>query len=249
MSDTPSPPSGPPDPAPRPVHRRRSGPVVPEKAGLAGRLAARAVYTAIRTIDASLRWQVEWHPQALEAARSGRAIFTIWHNRLALSLILYRRFIQPTDPARRLAAIVSASRDGGLLARILELFEVEPVRGSSSRRGAQAIRELTYWARQGLDLAITPDGPRGPCYRVQEGAIDVAALTGLPVIPATFRVTRRYELKSWDRFQIPLPLARCVAAFGEPVRAPREMDAALRERLRLQLQTRMLELGGDTPPG
>ena len=80
-----------------------------------------------------------------------------------------------------MAALVSASGDGGLLARVLELFRVQPVRGSSSRRGPQALRELTTWARRGFDLAITPDGPRGPCYVVDEGVIAAARELSLTV--------------------------------------------------------------------
>jgi len=73
--------------------------------------------------------------------------------------------------------MVSASRDGGLLAAVLERFKVQPVRGSSSRRGRQALLELTTWAERRYDLAITPDGPRGPRYVVQDGIISLARLT------------------------------------------------------------------------
>src|SRR4029077_6679252 len=87
-----------------------------------------------------------------------------------------------------LAAIVSASKDGGFLAAILENFNVQPVRGSSSRRGRQAVLELISWAERGYDLAITPDGPRGPRYIAQEGATALAQLTGHPIIPASMNV-------------------------------------------------------------
>ena len=112
-----------------------------------------------------------------------KIIFAIWHNRLALSLVLYRRYVARRDRSRRLVAMVSASRDGGMLAGILERFGVQPVRGSSSRRGPQALREMVSWGKRGHDLAITPDGPRGPCYIVQEGVISIAQLTGLPIVP------------------------------------------------------------------
>ena len=82
-----------------------------------------------------------------------------------------------------MAALVSASKDGGFLSGILELFGVQPVRGSSSRRGPQALLELTTWAERGHDLTITPDGPRGPCYQVQDGVMSLAQLTGLPIVP------------------------------------------------------------------
>jgi lysophospholipid acyltransferase (LPLAT)-like uncharacterized protein len=223
--------------------------VVPEQATVTGRLTARLIWTFVRGVDATLRYQVEYQGEARETLTAGPAIFAIWHNRLSLSLRIYRRFIWAARPGSRLAAIVSASRDGGMLARTLELFGVQPVRGSSSRRGAQALRELTAWARKGFDLAITPDGPRGPRYVVQDGVVDAAALTRLPVIPTSFDLSRRGELKTWDRFQIPVPFARCHTVFGEPVHVPRELDGARREQYRLLVQTRLLALSRETAGG
>ncbi len=83
---------------------------------------------------------------------------------------------------RKLAALVSASKDSALLAAVLAKFGVEQVRGSSSRRGPQALLELTTLAQMGYDLAVTPDGPKGPRYSVQEGIVALAQLTGLPII-------------------------------------------------------------------
>ena len=172
-------------------------------------------------------------------------IFCIWHNRLALAVLMYERRVASRYPDRHLAALVSASKDGGLLARGLELFHVVPIRGSSSRRGAQAIRELVTAAEEGCDLAITPDGPRGPCYSIQPGTIAVAQFTGLPIVPVSYRLNWKYRLNSWDRFHIPLPLARVVATLGDPLRVPRDADAETRERFREELHRRMMAITSD----
>jgi lysophospholipid acyltransferase (LPLAT)-like uncharacterized protein len=164
---------------------RRSGVVTPHRAAWHQRLMARLIYVVVQTLDASLRFRVLDPAGVFNQTGGERMIFAIWHNRLALSLSTYNRYVRRRDPSRRMAAMVSASRDGGMLARVLELFEVQPVRGSTSRRGPQALRELTGWAERGYDLAITPDGPRGPCYQVQEGVISLAQLTGLPIVPAS----------------------------------------------------------------
>ncbi len=169
-------------------------------------------------------------------------IYCLWHNRLAFSMAIWRKYLLKRQPTRRLAALVSASRDGALLARILETFGVQPVRGSTSRRGPQALLELTTLAEGGWDLAITPDGPRGPRYVVQEGVIALAQLTGMPIVAVTCHVTRKICMKSWDRFQIPLPFARCQVSFYPPVLVPREADDAEREALRAALE-RQLRLG------
>ena len=144
-----------------------------------------------------------------------------------------------------MAALVSASRDGGMLARVLELFDVEPVRGSSSRRGPQAFRELVSAGERGRDLAITPDGPRGPCYVVQEGIISLAQLTGMAIVPASFHLSCKWRLKTWDRFQVPLPFARCEVQLGPPVRIPRDASDAERKQLRAELEARMQAITRD----
>jgi lysophospholipid acyltransferase (LPLAT)-like uncharacterized protein len=224
---------------------RSSARVIPHQATWHGRLAAAAVFGLIRTVDATLRYTVSDPGDAIGRSGSGPVIFATWHNRLALSLRIYQRCFVPARPRRRMAAMVSASRDGGLLARILELFEVQPVRGSSSRRGHQALLEMVTWAEQGYDLAITPDGPRGPRHVVQDGVIAVAQLTGLPIVPVSSHVAWKWQARSWDRFQVPLPFARVRLGIGDLVTVPREAPPEERERLRQQLQTRLLELGGD----
>jgi lysophospholipid acyltransferase (LPLAT)-like uncharacterized protein len=138
---------------------------------------------------------------------------------------------------RKLAALVSASKDGALLAAVLGRFGVEQIRGSSSRRGPQALLELTSHAQMGYDLAVTPDGPKGPRYVVQEGVIALAQLTGLPIIPVTCNTRLKLCLKSWDRFQIPLPFSKCEVILNEPILVPREADSAEREERRMKLET------------
>jgi lysophospholipid acyltransferase (LPLAT)-like uncharacterized protein len=221
---------------------RRSGVVTPHRAAWHQRLMARLIYVVVQTLDASLRFRVLDPAGVFNQTGGERMIFAIWHNRLALSLSTYNRYVRRRDPSRRMAAMVSASRDGGMLARVLELFEVQPVRGSTSRRGPQALRELTGWAERGYDLAITPDGPRGPCYQVQEGVISLAQLTGFPIVPASLRLGWKYRLPSWDRFQLPLPFARCEVRLGEPLRVSRDITEAGRETLRKQLEQALRDL-------
>jgi lysophospholipid acyltransferase (LPLAT)-like uncharacterized protein len=122
----------------------------------------------------------------------------------------------------------------------LENFRVQPVRGSSSRRGAQALVELISWAERGYDLAVTPDGPRGPCYAVQDGVLALAQLTGRPIIPFGYRLSWRIRLKSWDRFQIPLPFSRCDIVHGEPIVVPRDLTDEQRDQIRQQLRDALL---------
>jgi lysophospholipid acyltransferase (LPLAT)-like uncharacterized protein len=225
------------NPEPQPAApKRRSGVVIPHPPRWHQRLLAGLIYALAQGVTATLRFKVEDLSGFFSDLPQEKIIFAVWHNRLALSLILYRRYVARRDRQRRLVALVSASKDGGLLTGILELFKVQPVRGSSSRRGAQALREMVVWGRRGHDLALTPDGPRGPCYVVQEGVISTAQMTGLPIVPVTYHLNWKIRVKSWDRFQIPLPFAVCTVTMGTALRVPRETDEAGREKLRQQLE-------------
>ena len=177
----------------------------------------------------------------MEAGRDRPLIFCAWHNRLAYVMIAIREDIQPKT-GRRLAAMVSASRDGAFLVEILRAFDVEPVRGSTSRRGRQALLELSRQVKAGRHLGITPDGPRGPCYEIQDGILSLAQLTGLPIVPLGCQARRKVRFKSWDRFQLPWPLTRCDVAFGEPLEVPRKATDEERNALKDDLKRRMMEI-------
>ncbi len=141
--------------------------------------------------------------------------------------------------------MISASRDGGLLANIVERFDVQPIRGSTSRRGPQALLEATTWIERGYNIAITPDGPRGPVYQIQDGIIHLAQITGRPIVPTSNHTYWKICLRSWDRFQIPLPFARADCFCGQPVWVPREASESEREEIRAKLQASMLALTKD----
>ncbi len=136
--------------------------------------------------------------------------------------------------------MVSASNDGAFLVEILRAFDIEPVRGSTSRRGRQALLELSRKVKEGLHLGITPDGPRGPCYEIQDGILSLAQLTGLPIVPLGCRAKLKLHFKSWDRFQLPWPLTRCDMVFGEPLEVPRKANGEQRSMLRKELKRRMM---------
>ena len=236
----------PPNTSARRARRQRSsGVVVPHAPRWYQRFVAWCIFAAIRLVSCTLRYRLTDHSRFLTQPSPGPAICCIWHNRLVLSLVVYWRHVQPRTAAPGIAAMVSASKDGGFLAAILEYFGVEPVRGSSSRRGPQALLELTTWAERGYDLAITPDGPRGPRYEVQEGTMSLAQVTGLPIIPFSFNLGWKIKANSWDKFQIPLPFGPCEIIAGEALRVPREASDAEREALRKELERRLREMTVD----
>ncbi len=224
---------------------RSSAVVVPRPLKWYDRLAASTAYSLIELVAFTLRmrWDTETPRDRVMSSQQG--IFCVWHNRLAVCLIVYRDFICRGQRTPKLAAIVSASKDGGIVARVLEHFKAQPVRGSSSRRGPQALLELTGWAERGYDLAITPDGPRGPRYIVQPGVISLAQLTGLPIFPISWQFAWKISARSWDRFQIPIPFSRGIIKMGTPIEVPRDATEEQRESLRQQLESRLREISVD----
>jgi len=230
----------------RPLRKqRRSGIVVPHAPRWYQWVGAWLVFALVRAVSATLRYR--WNDESGHFGDQppGPAIYVAWHNRLVLSMIAYYGYAKRRNPTCGMAALVSASKDGGFLAGILECFRVQPVRGSTSRRGPQALLELTTWAERGYDLAITPDGPRGPCYVVQDGVMSLAQVTGLPIIPFSYYVSWKIRAKSWDRFQIPLPFARCEMNIEKPIRVPREVTEAEREALRQELERVLRRISRD----
>lgn len=224
---------------------RKSGVITPHPIHWHGRLAAAVTFATVRVLGFTWRMHIEDQSHLFGGSHPQPVIFNIWHNRLALSMPLNRAYFLKRQPQRRLAALVSASRDGSLLARALEHFGVQPVRGSSSRRGTQAILELATWAECGYDLAITPDGPRGPRYRVQEGSIMLAQITGHPMVPVSANIRWKKCFKSWDMFQLPMPFTRCDVRIGEPLTVPNDAGSEEREAARCILEQRMHDLTTD----
>lgn len=146
------------------------------------------------------------------------AIYAAWHEQLLPLAFLHAH--------QDMVALVSQHRDGEILTRFLATLGYETARGSSTRGGEGAVRELVAAGRSGKSLAFTPDGPRGPARHCKPGAVRVAAATGLAVVPTAAAARPCRRLSSWDRFVVPLPGARIWAAHGPPVRVPQEVADA-----------------------
>ena len=162
-----------------------------------------------------------------------RLIWVFWHNRLFIIPRLLNRYL----PQRPGSALTSASKDGEIVAAFLQQFHIHPIRGSSSRRGAAALLEMKRFIAQGYDVAITPDGPRGPRYRLNAGPIALAQKTGALVMPILVQYSRFWQLKSWDAFRIPKPFARVDITILPLHTVPPTPDDAAFEAERVKLET------------
>ncbi len=193
---------------------------------------------AVRALGATLRLTEEGveSMQALWTARRP-LIYAVWHGRLLMIPWLNQR-LGRTRGARAARVLTSRSRDGELVARWVRHFGLSVVRGSSSRGGAEALRALATAVRNGQDVAVVPDGPRGPRERLQAGLVVLAAVTGAPVVPLGFAARPARRLASWDRFLVPLPFARAAVVFGTVATVPRGAD---RETARADLERALRE--------
>ena len=177
----------------------------------------------VRLLVLTLRVRVE-DPAALAARREGPPfILAFWHNRLLLVPSAWNRFFA-RHRRRQGMALSSTSRDGELIAQYIGRFGIGPVRGSATRRGSVALREMATLLKRGHDVAITPDGSRGPLYEIKPGLVLLAQLTGAPVLPISFEYSRAWRLRTWDRFVIPRPFSRVTLRVGEPVHIARTQD-------------------------
>jgi lysophospholipid acyltransferase (LPLAT)-like uncharacterized protein len=166
------------------------------------------------------------------------SVVLLWHNRLFLVpwALKNLRYMRPV------CGLVSASRDGANLAALFKFIGIRTVRGSSSRLGREALQELIRQCREGNDVAVTPDGPRGPVYSMRPGAVLAARRVNAPMVLLGFHCTRAWRLGSWDRFLIPWPFSRVVlrSEVLRPLEIGRGNDAVAHVRRRL------LELSGET---
>ncbi len=136
----------------------------------------------------------------------------------------------------------SSSKDGRLIAAVLERLGLLSVAGSSSRGGAAGLRKLVKLARAGSDTSVTVDGPRGPRYRVKEGILQLAALSGAPIIPTAVSPSGVKYLGSWDRTMLPMPFARIRVRYGAALSIPRKAGREDLDRYRLELEQNMHDL-------
>ena len=186
----------------------------------------------------TLRYEFDDRGNFLTKSPNERVIGALWHNRLFAWPHLARRYV----PERPAVALISASRDGDLLAEFVRRYGFGVVRGSSSRRGASAMLQLADVLAAGRDLAITPDGPRGPAYRLGPGIVYLAQKTGVPILPTSFEYASCWRLKSWDRFMIPKPFSRVRVIFGELQHARATATDEEFEAERLRLESAMMQI-------
>lgn len=159
----------------------------------------------VRTLCATLRYTLIDEAGFLEETVPRPVIFLLWHNRMLAMPTLFRRYYAKR---KGLLVLTSASRDGAYLSEFVRCFGLGSVRGSSSRRGAAALLDLIRILADGYDLCVTPDGPRGPRYRLGPGVILLSERCGVPLMPLSIEYSAYWRFNSWDGFAVPKPFSK-----------------------------------------
>jgi lysophospholipid acyltransferase (LPLAT)-like uncharacterized protein len=185
----------------------------------------------IRMLAATWRWRVEGESLLTAVEASGRhAIHAFWHGRILPGTVHFRN--------RGIVVITSQNFDGEWIARIIARFGYGTARGSTSRGGAAALRQLIRDVRS-KGVAFPLDGPRGPARVAQPGAVWLSKTAGEPIVPFHLEARSFWSLRSWDRTQIPKPFTTVAVVFAEPIQVPREADDEALEAWRVRLEARL----------
>ena len=185
-------------------------------------ILARVARVSIALLRGSLRIE-RLHSERYEAlrARGVPILFALWHGRMFLPIQVHRN--------QGIVTMASQSTDGEIIARWLESNGYRVVRGSTTRGGGEALRQMVRQVRAGRHAALTVDGPKGPSRVVQPGVVQLARLTGAWILPITYASARPRFLRSWDRYLLPRLFSRNTVAYGEPFAIPDDLsdEAAL----------------------
>lgn len=191
-----------------------------------GAFGAYLIYYFICLIYKTVRVSVVGQDQYRELVNAEEGVIGVfWHGRMLLMAFLY--------PGSNISLLISAHRDGEIIANVMKLFGFGLVRGSSKKGGSAALREMLRVLKNGGDLGITPDGPKGPAESVKPGVAEIARMSGKYIIPTTFSAKPCIRATSWDRFLIPLPFSKVVLYAGTPLKYEEGEDM---ETFRLRIE-------------
>jgi lysophospholipid acyltransferase (LPLAT)-like uncharacterized protein len=185
----------------------------------------------IRALHATLRVR---HVNVENIEKTPQYIIAFWHSHLLP--MLHSRYRTP------ITVILSRSKDGEHMARVFDWYGATSARGSSTRGGSAALRQVIRDARAGNNIAVTPDGPKGPPRVLKDGVVYTAQMTGLPIVLSAFAAKKKWLLRSWDRMVVPRPFSRAIYLYGEPIVVPRDGDV---EEWRAEIERRMNALADE----
>lgn len=167
------------------------------------------LYYAADVLCKSLRVKVKNFENSKSLLTNKNAVIAFWHGTMLMPWYFFRNF--------RMSALVSSSNDGELLSRVLGKWDYEVERGSSNKGGKEALEKLVHLASEKYSVAITPDGPKGPPFKMKPGAVVAAKKSGIPLIMVGVSFNKKRNLNSWDKFEIPKLFSKVNFVFADPI--------------------------------
>ncbi len=205
------------------------------RSSLRHEVGGKVIAWLIYLIGSTLKLEIKGEVEVLDSSRRSPLIYALWHNRLFVLPYAWRK----CHPSRKLVALASASKDGAALEAAVREFGMDVVRGSSSRRAVAALVAMKKAVNSGNDGAITPDGPRGPKYKIQPGIVKLAQSSGCPIVMLHVDYHGTWKLKTWDGFLIPRPFSH-VEVILETFLVPKTLTAEEFESVRVKLEKAMM---------
>lgn len=185
-------------------------------------------YIGIRLIGPTLRWEASIEEGGPATTKPDPCVYVFWHRAVFMATYYYRH--------RRIAVMTSSSFDGEYIARIIEKFGYQAVRGSSSRNAVRALLGMHTEVEEGHSVAFTIDGPRGPVYVAKPGPVLLARNTQVPIFPFYIAAEKAWVMKSWDKFVIPKPFSRVHVRVGRFLHVPKETSSEPAQQLHAEMQ-------------
>ena len=195
-------------------------------------------YIKLVYMTSRVEWVIDDKAQAFMRGEEN-ATLAFWHGRL-----LMMPYVRPNN--KQMHVLISDHNDGRLISQVMTYFSIDTVKGSSSKDGKgkgamAAVKGMLRILKNGENICITPDGPRGPFQEAAAGVVHVPSKTGVAVIPSAFSSSNAKRLGSWDKFMLPLPFGKLVYTIGEPCLIPPKLDAQAAEAARLEVQKCLTE--------
>jgi len=186
----------------------------------------------INLIFRTMKIKIKGFEAVQELIKSKRFVFAFWHSRILMVSFLYQGW--------GAAIMVSQSRDGEVIARILSRQRHRIIRGSTTRGGVRALAKMIrILKKDGCSGAVIPDGPQGPRCQVQPGVITLGKKTGHAIIPVTYSARRIKVFSSWDRFILPRPFTKGMFVYGKPLWVSKLTTSDKEDELRIQLENEL----------
>jgi lysophospholipid acyltransferase (LPLAT)-like uncharacterized protein len=194
------------------------------------------LFVILYLIGKTLRVQIINRDVESQLEKQGKAIiYTFWHGRMLYFPYLYRFSNKST-------ILTSPSEDGEIVARTAKIFGFSSIRGSSFKKGGSALLKMTRSIKKGKAVTVVGDGSRGPLYKVQEGIINLAYLTGAPILPVVYGVKNKIQLNTWDQFIIPLPFSKIKVMYGDPVYVDKKTEEKKSKSKLEELEIKLKEI-------